>query len=116
MVIRFGFLRVSLFGATLIVLGFTGLLFGSIYECPHWTLTAVLALTGFGFGPASMSYLLAAQEAVTWQHRGVITSSVQFFRTIGGAVGIGLLGAMINMLIQPQMHELHSMAVAPVAA
>jgi len=115
MVIRFGFRRVALFGATLIVIGFTGLLLGSIYEWPHWTLTAVLALTGFGFGPASMSYLLAAQDAVTWQHRGVITSSVQFFRTIGGAVGIGVLGAMFNLLIQPQMHQLQAMGVAPAA-
>ena len=40
-----------------------------------------------------MSYLLAAQDAVQWQQRGIVTSSMQFFRTIGGAVGIGLLGA-----------------------
>ena len=67
-------------GSSLIVVGFTGLLLGTIFNWPSWTLTAVLALTGLGFGPTSMSYLLAAQEAVTWQHRGVITSSVQFFQ------------------------------------
>jgi MFS family permease len=113
MVIRFGFRRVAMFGALVIVIGFTGLLLGAICEWPRWTLTGVLALTGLGFGPASMSYLLAAQEAVTWQHRGVITSGVQFFRTIGGAVGIGLLGAMFNVLVRPMMDELRSMGVAP---
>jgi MFS family permease len=115
MVIRFGFRRVAMFGALVIVVGFTGLLLGAIYEWPRWTLTGVLALTGFGFGPASMSYLLAAQDAVTWQHRGVITSGVQFFRTIGGAVGIGLLGAMFNVLVRPLMDELRSLGVAPAA-
>lgn len=60
-----------------------------------------------------MSYLLAAQDAVTWQHRGVITSSVQFFRTIGGAVGIGLLGALFNMLVRPEMQQLQSQGITP---
>ncbi len=55
------------------------------------------------FGPASMAYLLAAQDAVAWQQRGIITSGIQFFRTIGGAIGIGLLGMLFNILIHPQI-------------
>jgi hypothetical protein len=113
MVIRFVFRRVAVFGASLIVVGFFGLFLGALYEWPRWTLTAILAVTGLGFGPASMSYLLAAQDAVTWQHRGVITSGVQFFRTIGGAVGIGLLGAMFNVLVRPELDQLKAMGVTP---
>jgi hypothetical protein len=33
---------------------------------------------------------------VPWHQRGVATSSVQFFRTIGGAVTVAALGAMLN--------------------
>jgi MFS family permease len=113
LVVRWGFRRMAIMGTAIVVIGFTGLLLGAIYEWPRWTLTGVLALTGLGFGPASMSYLLAAQEAVTWQHRGVITGSVQFFRTIGGAVGIGLLGAMFNVLVRSDMNHLREMGVAP---
>ena len=66
-------------------------------------LTSVLLLSGLGFGPASMAYLLAAQDAVAWQQRGIITSGIQFFRTIGGAIGIGLMGMLFNMLIAPDL-------------
>ena len=59
-----------------------------------------------------MSYLLAAQHSVEWQQRGVVTGAVQFFRTIGGALGIGLLGALFNLLIKPKLPELHRLGVS----
>jgi MFS family permease len=115
LVVRWGFRKTAMLGASLVVIGFTGLLLGAIFDWPRSSLTAVLAITGLGFGPASMSYLLAAQNAVTWQHRGVITGSVQFFRTIGGAVGIGLFGAMFNTLVRSQMEQLKAIGVSPSA-
>jgi hypothetical protein len=78
-------------------------------------LTAVLLVSGFGFGPASMAYLLAAQHAVTWQQRGIITSGITFWRTIGGAVGIGVLGMVFNVLTAPQMAQLRHAGVNPAA-
>jgi hypothetical protein len=40
--------------------------------------------------------LIAVQSAVAWGQRGVATSAVLFFRTIGGAVGVAALGALFN--------------------
>jgi hypothetical protein len=68
-------------------------------------MTATLAITGFGFGPASMSFLISAQEAVTYTQRGMVTSAISFFRTMGGAVGIGLFGALFNILTSRQMKQ-----------
>jgi MFS family permease len=113
MVVKFGFRKTSLFGATLIIIGFSGLLGCALLEAPRWVITAVLAITGLGFGPCSMSYLLAAQDAVTWQQRGIATSSIQFFRTIGGAIGIGVLGALFNVLIRPDVAKLEAQGVKP---
>jgi hypothetical protein len=62
-----------------------------------------------------MGYLLAAQGAVAWQQRGIVTSAVQFFRTIGGAIGIGLLGALFNVLIGPKLETLASRGVSAAA-
>ena len=62
LVVRWGFRRTALLGSCLIVVGFSGLLQCARHETSHWMLTAVLAITGLGFGPASMSYLLAAQD------------------------------------------------------
>ncbi|HEX7199773.1 MAG TPA: hypothetical protein VF213_09870, partial [Dongiaceae bacterium] len=43
-----------------------------------------------------MPTLLAVQNSVPWQRRGVATSSVQFFRTIGGSIAVAGLGALLN--------------------
>ena len=64
-----------LMGCMLTTISFSGLLICAIVNAPHWVLTAVLFLSGFGFGPASMAYLLATQNAVTWQQRGIATSA-----------------------------------------
>jgi hypothetical protein len=57
-------------------------------------------LAGIGFGNASVAFLLAPQAAVPWHLRGAVTSSTQFARTIGGAVGVALLGALLNARLQ----------------
>ena len=55
-------------------------------------------LSGLGFGAVSMACLLSAQHHVAWQQRGIVTSGIQFVRTMGGAIGIGLLGMLFNVL------------------
>lgn len=113
LVVRWGFRNTALLGSALVILSFIGLLLCAFWSAPHWALTGVLALTGCGFGPASMAYLLAAQHAVAWQQRGIITSGIQFFRTIGGAIGTGLLGMLFNVLIHPQIRHLQSLGIDP---
>jgi MFS family permease len=116
LLIRWGFRRTALLGCCLIVTGFTGLLLAALLGWPNWVLTAVLAITGMGFGPVSMSQLLSAQDAVEWQQRGIITSSISFFRTIGGALGIGLLGAAFNFLSRGDLQRLKDTGISPAAA
>jgi MFS family permease len=113
MLVRFGFRKTATLGASLVIVGFAGLLICAHFHAPQILLTAILAITGFGFGPASMSYLIAAQEAVEYHQRGIVTSSIQFFRTIGGAIGIGLAGALFNSLISTQLAHLRSLGVTP---
>jgi len=113
LVVRWGFRNTAALGSALTVVSFAGLLACSLLDAPRWVLTAVLLLSGLGFGPASMAYILAAQNAVTWQRRGIITSAIQFFRTIGGAVGIGVLGMVFNVLTAPQMRRLREAGINP---
>jgi MFS family permease len=103
--VKWGFQRTALIGTVLILIGFAGLLAGALLGAPHAVITAVLAVSGFGFGFASMSYLLAAQDAVPWQQRGIVTASVGFFRTMGGAIGVGLLGALFNLVAGPKLAQ-----------
>jgi MFS family permease len=113
LMVRWGFRKTALCGCAMTILSFTGLLICAITDAPHWVLTGVLLISGLGFGPASMSYLLAAQDDVAWQQRGIVTSSIGFFRTIGGAVGIGVLGMLFNILTAPAMHRLREQGINP---
>jgi len=96
-VVRWGFRRAGIFGAGLVVMGVTGLVAGAMF--PAWTrlaFTAALIVVGMGMGPAVLSFMLAVQHAVSWGQRGVATGAVIFFRTIGGAIGVGLLGGALG--------------------
>jgi len=55
-----------------------------------------MLLTGAGLGFVSTSTLLAVQNAVAWRQRGVATASTQFFRSIGGTVGVAAMGTILN--------------------
>ena len=113
LMIRWGFRKVALMGCVAILIGFSGLTAGAFLVWPQWALTAILALTGFGFGASSMAYLLGAQDAVDYHQRGIVTSTVSFCRTIGGSMGVGLLGAGFNVLAKPNLEKLSEMGVPP---
>ncbi|WP_240645690.1 MFS transporter [Georgenia sp. SYP-B2076] len=53
-----------------------------------------LFVAGIGLGAAMQNLVLAVQNTVAIGNVGAATSSVTFFRTLGGAMGIQLLGAL----------------------
>ncbi len=55
-----------------------------------------MLVAGCGLGLLSTPFLIAVQSAVPWGQRGVATSTVLFFRTIGGALGVATLGTLFN--------------------
>ncbi|WNG30119.1 MFS transporter [Cystobacter fuscus] len=60
-----------------------------------------MGVFGLGLGFASTSLLIAVQTSVGWELRGVATASNMFFRTIGGALGVGLMGGvMVSKLME----------------
>ena len=111
LVIRYGFRRMGLAGSIITFVGLIGLLVCAALQLHLSLLTATLFVCGCGFGPASMAYLLGAQQAVTWQQRGIVTSAVTFFRTLGGALGVGLLGAVFNWKVAPGLMPLRGVEV-----
>jgi EmrB/QacA subfamily drug resistance transporter len=61
-------------------------------------LTAMLYIfiLGVGIGTVTPVLTLAVQSAFGPEQRGVATSATQFFRSIGGTLGITVLGAVFN--------------------
>ena len=113
LMLRWGFRRVAIMGCIAMLVGFGGLVAGAFLHWPQWALTGILAVTGFGFGSSSMSYLLGAQDAVDYHQRGIVTSTVSFCRTIGGSMGVGLLGAGFNYLSRDQINALTKQGLSP---
>ncbi len=112
-IVRWGFRRTAVLGSALVTISFLALFICALMGASGWVLAAVLVIGGIGFGTSSMPQLLSAQHGVGWQQRGIVTSAIQFFRTMGGAIGIGLLGMLFNVLAAPQMQELRKMGVSP---
>lgn len=55
-----------------------------------------LLLLGMGMGTAMPILTLAVQNAVPFQRLGVVTSLSQFFRSIGGTVGVAIFGSILT--------------------
>lgn len=60
-----------------------------------WVISAMIFVVGAGLGLFMQTLVLAVQNAVTAQDMGVGTSAVTFFRTLGGAIGSAVLGAVL---------------------
>ncbi len=58
-------------------------------------LRACMFMFGTGMGLANTALIITVQDSVPFQRRGVATASTMFFRTIGGAVAVGILGALL---------------------
>ena len=56
---------------------------------------ATMFVMGAGMGLVASTLMIATQDAVEWTDRGVATASNMFFRTIGGAIIVGALGALL---------------------
>lgn len=113
LIVRWGFRKTATLGAVLSLIGYTLVLVCAWFALPLPVLTAVLFVCGAGFGPMAMSSLLSAQDAATWQQRGLVTSSVTFFRHFGGALGVGLLGSLFNLLIASDLARMKDHNITP---
>ena len=99
LLLRVGYRTLAIGGWVLTVVGAV-LLAGAGATTTRPEIMLAMLLVGLGLGFTSMPYFLGPQNAVPWSRRGVATSSIQFFRTIGGAVAVAALGALLTARVQ----------------
>lgn len=58
-----------------------------------------MIVLGVGIGLTMQTLVLAVQNAVERSELGVATSSVSFFRSMGGSIGVALFGALFNNML-----------------
>jgi MFS family permease len=95
--IALGYRKTAMAGGGIITIGMACLASGVVW--PEWSrplFFAGMVVIGLGFGPTSLCFILSTQNAVTWERRGVATGAVTFIRVMGGALGVGFLGAVLG--------------------
>ncbi|MGV9446493.1 MFS transporter [Nocardia sp. NPDC003637] len=81
-------------GGALLVAGF-GLLSTLDHATDLWLVGIYIAVVGLGVGMLMQNLVLAVQNTVSVHNIGAASSSVAFFRTFGGAIGVSALGSVL---------------------
>jgi hypothetical protein len=68
-------------------------------------LSVYMAVLGVGVGMLMQNLVLAAQNDVPAQESGATTSSLTFFRSMGGAIGVSALGAVLASRVTSLLAE-----------
>ncbi len=84
-----------------------------------WIFSGMLFVVGFGLGMFMQTLVLSVQNAIDYSDMGVGTSAVTFFRTLGGAIGSSVLGAILieqEKVSHAHFAAVHGAAKAPLYA
>ncbi|CAM5238328.1 MFS transporter OS=Streptomyces tendae OX=1932 GN=GUR47_21695 PE=4 SV=1 [Streptomyces tendae] len=85
-------------GGVLLTAGL-GLLGTMRYDTPYWHIGIFMALMGLGVGMMMQNLVLCTQNQVAPSDLGAASSTVTFFRSLGGAVGVSVLGSVMSTRI-----------------
>ncbi|MCL4531933.1 MAG: MFS transporter, partial [Actinobacteria bacterium] len=96
MMVSHGYRHVVILGFSLILASTILLLVPMDRRMAQPWLMLTMLVMGFGMGFAMTSFLVAVQSSVGWSERGIATASVSFFQNIGGAVGVSIMGGLLN--------------------
>ncbi|QNP64117.1 MFS transporter [Streptomyces genisteinicus] len=91
-------------GGVLVTAGL-GLLGTMRYDTPYWHIAVYMAVLGLGIGMMMQNLVLCTQNQVAPQDLGAASSVVTFFRTLGGAMGVSALGAVLGTKVSDYVRD-----------
>ncbi|GID28915.1 MDR family MFS transporter [Paractinoplanes brasiliensis] len=89
-------------GTIVLVIGFALLSFLD-HETPLWYVGVAMALVGAGVGMSMQNLVLSVQNTVSLKDIGAASSTVAFFRSLGGTIGVSVLGAVLARRVSDQI-------------
>jgi MFS family permease len=95
---RIGSRRIVVTGTALLVVGSALLTQVERFDALWFAMLSTI-VTGLGMGLISTTILVVVQSGVPWQRRAIATGLVQFSRTIGGGVGVGIMGGILTAFV-----------------
>jgi EmrB/QacA subfamily drug resistance transporter len=75
-------------------------------DTPYYVIALIMYAFGTGLGFTMQVVVTAVQNSVDRRNMGVATASVTFFRSMGGAIGTALLGAILNIRLKHHLSEI----------
>ncbi len=105
LILKIGYRPTTLIGVGLLVLGFWGLATLNA-QATRLAVMGYLAIAGAGMGFSMVTLLIAVQTSVPRDQLGIATSGTVFFRSIGGAVGVAVMGAVLSTQMNSQATQL----------
>jgi EmrB/QacA subfamily drug resistance transporter len=83
---------------------------------PYWQIAIYVYVLGFGLGLTLQIVVTAVQNAVERRDMGSATSSVTFFRSMGGAFGTAVFGAVLTTRLRHYLAASGTTDVLPAGA
>jgi EmrB/QacA subfamily drug resistance transporter len=96
LITRTGRWKRFLVAGSLLVVGGFGALATVDHETPLTQLGVFLFVLGVGIGMTMQNLVLAVQNTVAATDLGAASSAVAFFRSLGGTIGVSVLGAVLS--------------------
>lgn len=104
LLVRVTYRNMAIVGGILLVIGALMLVALTPARGAIWAFASG-AFIGFGIGFCNTTFLVAAQNAVSWNQRGAATSGNIFMRQFGSSFGAAVLGGVINWSLARRLPE-----------
>lgn len=114
LITRFGkWKRFLIIGSASLIIGL-GLLSTITHSTPEWHAMVFIAFVGVGMGMLLQNYVLAVQNTVDVSQVGAASAAVAFFRSLGGAFGVAVLGAILASQVKGDVtSQLYARGIDP---
>jgi len=93
--LKVGYRRLGLVGTSLLAIG-TLLMLSVGVDSSQSMMMVFVTLMGIGMGLCIPAFVIAVQTSVERRHLGTATSMLQFSRSIGGTLGVSVMGAALS--------------------
>ena len=107
LLLKVGYRRLAIVGTALLVIG-SFLMSRVDANINQYVLMSFVTLMGIGMGFAIPPFLIAVQTTVERRYLGTATSTMQFSRSIGGTLGVSVMGAALSTRLVFEFERLRS--------
>ena len=114
LMLKVGYRPTVLAGLSVLVVSFVVLSAVRI-TTPRWVLLGDMAIMGSGMGLVVLALLITTQASVERRQLGIATSVNLFSRSIGGAIGVAVMGTIMTLGLSSHLKEIAERSGLPEA-